>query len=151
MPGRRGAAPGKTSGWGRFRRGPVSFVLSQPEFAMPIVAVYKFRANLHDTETQKYALPRDGLSREGLLLLRQERDARDDAAAIAACATFGALDAVIERYSLLDPTVLGNPQNKDFVPLHATALSEGRSMMYYINSAPADEAPLVTQAGFRPA
>ena len=117
---------------------------------MPIVAVYKFRANFHDTANQKYELPRDGLSREGLLLLRQDTDARDDAAAIAACAGKGALDAVIERYSPLDPAALDKPQNRDFVPLHAIALEEGSAIMYYANTAPAGEAPLVTQAGFRP-
>ncbi len=116
---------------------------------MPIVAVYKFRATFRATETQKHALPRDGLSREGLLLLRQETDARDDAAAVAACASHGAFDAVIERYSPLDPAALSKPQNKDFVPLHATALGDGSAMMYYVNTAPAGEAPLVTDAGFR--
>jgi hypothetical protein len=118
---------------------------------MPIVAVYKFRATFRSTATHQHPLPRDGLSREGLLLLRQEADVRDDAAAIAACATHGAFDAVIERYAPLDPAVLANPQNKDFVELHATALSTGNAMTYYLNSAPADEAPSVTQAGFRPA
>ena len=116
---------------------------------MPIVAVYKFRAIFRSTETQKHALPRDGLSREGLLLLRQETDARSDAAAIAACAGHGAFEAAIERYSPLDPAMLDQPQNSEFVRLHAAALREGSAMMYYINSAPADEPPLVTQAEFR--
>lgn len=117
---------------------------------MPIVAVYKFRAIFRSTETQTHALPRDGLSREGLLLLRQEADARSDTDAIAACATHGAFEAVIERYTPLDPAVLSKPQNREFVPLHDIALREGSSMMYYLNSAPADEAALVVQAGFRP-
>jgi len=118
---------------------------------MPIVAVYKFRATFRATATHQPALPRDGLSREGLLLLRQEADVRDDAAAIAACAAYGAFEAVIERYAPLDPAALDKPQNKEFVELHATALSEGYAMMYYLNSAPADEPPLVIEAGFRPA
>jgi hypothetical protein len=118
---------------------------------MTIVAVYKFRATFRTTTTTKHALPREGLSREGLLLLRQETDERTDAAAIAACATHGAHDAVIERYAPLDAAALGKPQNRDFVPLHANALREGSAMMYYTNSAPESEAPLVTYAGFRPA
>ena len=116
---------------------------------MPIVAVYKFRAIFRSTETQTHALPRDGLSREGLLLLRQATPTRDDAAAIAACATSGAFDAVIERGTVLDPAVLDKPSNAEFVPLYADALRDGHAMMYYLNSAPADEAPLVVQAGFR--
>jgi hypothetical protein len=117
---------------------------------MPIVAVYKFRATFRSTETHKHALPRDGLSREGLLLMRQDADARDDPAAVAACATHGAFDAAIERYSPLDPAALAEPQGKDFVELHATAMSGGSAMMYYVNSAPAHEPPLITQAEFRP-
>ena len=132
-------------------RGPVSFGLHQPGFAMSIVAVYKFRAIFRSTPTTTHALPRDGLSREGLLLLRQDTDERSDAAAIAACATHGAHDAVIERYSPLDPAALSKPESRDFVRLHASALREGSSMMYYLNSAPESEAPLVTHAGFRPA
>ena len=103
---------------------------------MSIVAVYKFRATFRSTPTQTHAVPREGLSREGLLLLRQEGDERDDAAASAACATHGAFDAAIERYTPLDPAVLANPQNRDFVPLHANALRNGSAMMYYTNSAP---------------
>ena len=118
---------------------------------MPIVAVYKFRATFRSTVAQKHALPHDGLSREGLLLLCQESDARSDAAAIAACASHGACDAVVERYTLLDPAVLDRPQNSEFVPLHAAALRDGSAMMYYVNTAPAEEAPLVTHADFRPA
>jgi hypothetical protein len=117
---------------------------------MPIVAVYKFRATFRSTATVTHALPQEGLSRDGLLLLRQETGERSDAAAIAACATHGAHDAVIERYSPLDAAALRKPQNRDFVPLHASALSEGSAMMYYTNTAPDSEAPLVTHAGFRP-
>jgi len=116
---------------------------------MAIVAVYKFRATFRNTPTRQHALPRDGLSREGLLLLRQEGDVRSDAAAVAACAAHGAFDAVIERYGVLAATSLDDPGNAAFVPLHATALAEGSAMMYYANSAPPEEAPLVTSAGFR--
>ncbi len=118
---------------------------------MPIVVLYKFRAIFRSTETYQHALPRDGLSREGLLLLRQETPGRDDAAAIAACASVGAFDAVIERCTVLDPAVLDKPANAEFVPLYASALRDGSATMYYLNSAPADEPPLVIQAGFRPA
>ena len=127
-------------------RGPVSLVLHQPGFAMSIVAVYKFRANFLSSVTWTHSL-----SREGLLLLRQDTDERSDAAAIAACAARGAQDATIERYSPLDLAALDKPQNHEFVPLHATAMSEGSAMMYYTNTAPASEAPVVTSSGFRPA
>ena len=103
---------------------------------MSIVAVYKFRATFRSTPTQTHALPREGLSREGLLLLRQDSDERADPAAIAACAVHGAFDAVIERYTPLDPAVLDKPQNREFVPLHGSALREGSAMMYYTNTAP---------------
>ena len=106
---------------------------------MAIVAVYKFRATFRSTPTLRHELPREGLSREGLLLLRQDADARTDDAAIAACATHGAHDAVIERYTPLDPSVLDRPANREFVPLHAIALREGSSMMYYAHSAPPGE------------
>ncbi len=116
---------------------------------MPIVAVYKFRAIFRATPTHQHELPRDGLSREGLLLLRQETDARSDAAAVAACASFGAFDAAIERYAVIDPAVLDRPGNRDMAPLYASALKDGNAMTYYQNSAPASEEPLVTSAGFR--
>src|SRR5579862_2806056 len=130
MPGPSARRLGRNRGFRAALARPVCLAPSQREFPMPIVAVYKFRATFRATETQQHALPRDGLSREGLLLLRQDSDARDDAAAVAACAGHGAFDAVIERYSPLDPAALSKPQNRDFVPLHATALSEGSAMMY---------------------
>ena len=117
---------------------------------MPIVAIYKFRATFRSTATQTHALPRDGLSREGILLLRQETDERSDAAAIATCASHGAFDAVIERYAVQDPASLSNPAVSEFIPLRAGALRDGSAMMYYTDTAPADEPPLVTYAGFRP-
>lgn len=98
---------------------------------MSIVAVYKFRATFPAKSNPAGALPGDGGSHEGLLLLDQEADVRDDAAAIAACAFRGAMDAVIERYSPLDLGALQRPQNRDFVRLHAIALSEGSAMMVY--------------------
>jgi len=103
-----------------------------PGSAMAIVAVYKFRAMFSSIG----ALPDDGESREGLLLLRQAADARADAAAVAACAFHGAREAVIERYSLLDAAALHRPRNRDFVQLHATALSEGSALVSYVIAAP---------------
>jgi len=132
-------------------RGPVSFGLHQPGFAMTVVAVYKFRATFRSTATVTHALPAEGLSREGLLLLRQDTGERSDAAAIAACATHGAHDAVIERYAPVDVAGLDKPQNRDMVRLYKIALQDGSSMMYYINSAPEGEAPVITYAGFRSA
>lgn len=129
--------------------GPVSFGLHQSGFAMTVVAVYKFRATFRSTETTLHALPAEGLSREGLLLLRQDGDQRSDAIAIATCARHGAHDAVIERYSPIDPSVLGHPQNAHMVPLYKTALEAGNAMMYYPNSAPESETPVITSAGFR--
>ena len=104
---------------------------------MAIVAVYKFRALFPSTSTSTAAEPQAGESREGLLLLRQETDTRSDAEAIAACASHGALDARIERYSALDPAALRKPQSRDFVPLHAEALREGSAIMSYVIAAPA--------------
>ncbi len=118
---------------------------------MPIVAVYLFRATFRSTPTFQHELPREGLSRKGWLMLRQETDERSDAAAIEACATFGAHDAVIERYAVVDPASMGEPQNQDVAPLYASALQVGSSMKYFQHSAPASEAPLVTSAEFRPA
>jgi len=101
---------------------------------MAIVAVYKFRANFASTPDP------DGDSREGLLLLRQDIDTRSDADAIAACASHGARDARIERYSALDPASLQQPRNRDFVPLHAQALRDGSAIISYVVAAPAPEA-----------
>ena len=98
---------------------------------MSIVAVYKFRATFPATPNPAGALPGDGGSHEGLLLLKQEADVRDDAAAVAACAFRGAIDAAIERYSPLDIAALQRPQNRDFARLHAIASSEGSAMMVY--------------------
>lgn len=151
MPGGRRGASGKTSDSGAFGAARYPSAWSKPSPAMAIVAVYKFRAIFRNTATQKHDLPRDGLSREGLLLLRQPSDVRSDASAIAACASHGAFDAAIERYSLLDPAALDDPRNAAFVPLHAAALSGGSAMMYYVNSAPPEEAPSVTFADFLPA
>jgi hypothetical protein len=99
---------------------------------MPLVAVYKFRANFRAVDP----LGPDR-SLEGLLLLRQETDARDDAAAVAACTAFDAFDAVIERYAPVDVTTLARPRNADFAQMHARALSEGRALVYYDDAAPA--------------
>ncbi len=108
---------------------------------MPIVTVYKFRANFRAKDPL-----RPDQSLEGLLLLRQETEARDDAAAIAACTALDAFDAVIERYAPVDVAALAKPQNGDFVALHARALSEGSALAYYVNTPPAS----VLEAGFRP-
>lgn len=115
---------------------------------MAIVAVYKFRALFHDNPALGSSPA--GLSRQGLLLLRQDADVRADAAAIAACATHGARDATIERYAVLDPASLAHPQGREFAGLHATALKDGSAMMFYLHTAPPSEAPLVTSAGFGP-
>ena len=117
---------------------------------MAIVAVYKFRAKFRSMSDPTDAPPLVGLSREGLLLLRQDADVRSDADAIAACRRHDAFDAVIERYSALDPAALDKPQNKDFAPLYEQAQREGSALAYYGNSAPQAEAPAVTQWGFRP-
>ncbi len=98
---------------------------------MAIVAVYKFRATFPATPDAQ-----NGESREGLLLLRQDTDTRSDPDAVAACATHGALDATIERYSALDTAALHKPQNRDFVPLHAKALLEGSALVSYVIAAP---------------
>ena len=99
---------------------------------MAIVAVYKFRALFLSTSSPADALPGAAESREGLLLLKQETDTRDDAAAIAACAFRGAADAVIERYSPIDLAALQRPQNRDYVELHAIALKEGSALVSYV-------------------
>jgi hypothetical protein len=96
---------------------------------MPLVAVYKFRATFRAMDPQ-----RPDQSLEGLLLLRQERDVRDDAAAVAACTAFQAFDAVIERYAPVDLAALAMPQNADFADMHAKALRDGSALAYYANT-----------------
>ena len=98
---------------------------------MPLVAVYKFRANFRAMDPL-----RPDQSLEGLLLLRQEADVRDDAAAIAACTALDAYDAVIDRYALVDVAALSRPSNADFVEMHAKALREGSALAYYVNTPP---------------
>ena len=117
---------------------------------MAIVAVYQFRAKFRTQTDPLGAPPKVGLSREGLLLLRQEKDVRSDADAIAACAHRGAFDAVISAYGPLEPAKLQLPQNKDYLPLYEKALAEGSALSYDPNSAPPEEKPHVTQWGFRP-
>lgn len=103
---------------------------------MAIVAVYKFRANFPATSTAAPVQPPASESREGLLLLRQEADTRCDAAAIAACASHGAIDAVIERYSAMDPASLQKPKNREWAPLHAQALRDGSALVSYVFAPP---------------
>ena len=117
---------------------------------MAIVAVYQFRAKFRSYADPLDAPPKVGLSREGLLLLRQDADVQANADAIAACLQHGAFDAVISAYGPLDPQKVQLPQNKDFVPLYEQALREGSALSYDPHSAPADEAPTVAQWGFRP-
>lgn len=112
---------------------------------MSLVAVYKFRANFRRMDP---LLPVQSL--EGLLLLRQQTDTRDDAAAIAACTAHDAFDAVIERYAPVDVAALTRPQNAGFVELHAQALREGSALAYYTDTAPATESASATPAGFAP-
>jgi hypothetical protein len=117
---------------------------------MAIVAVYQFRAKFRSQLDPMDAPPKVGLSREGLLLLRQDEDVRSDAEAIAACRSRGAFDAVIQVYGPLDPEKLRLPQNRDFLPLYEQALREGSALSYNPNSAPPAEAPNATQWGFTP-
>jgi hypothetical protein len=124
--------------------------LVQSEFAMAIVAVYQFRAKFRSHTDPLDAPPKVGLSREGLLLLRQDADVQSDADAIAACRARGAFDAAIYGYGVIEPAKLQSPQNRDFVPLYEKALAEGSALRYDPNSAPPEEAPHVTQWGFRP-
>jgi hypothetical protein len=117
---------------------------------MAIVAVYQFRAKFRSQIDPMDAPPKVGLSREGLLLLRQEQDIRSDADAIAACERRGAFDAVIQVYGPLDPEKLRLPQNRDYLQLYEQALEQGSALTYNPNSAPPGEAPVATQWGFRP-
>ena len=118
---------------------------------MAIVAVYKFRAKFRTQFDPLDVPPPVGLSREGLLLLKQDSQARSDADAIAACRYRNAFDAVISEFGVLDPAMLELPHNRDFLPLYQKALAEGSALSYDPNSAPPDEAPHFTQWGFRPA
>jgi hypothetical protein len=124
--------------------------LFQSESAMAIVAVYQFRAKFRSKIDPMDAPPKVGLSREGLLMLRQEQDVRSDADAIAACERRAAFDAVISAYGVLELDKLQLPQNKDYVPLYEQALAEGSSLTYNPNSAPPEEESRVTQWGFKP-
>jgi len=117
---------------------------------MAIVAVYQFRAKFRSHSDSLDAPPKVGLSRAGVLVLRQEQDIRADADAIAACRRHGAFDAVIHGYGVVEPAKLQESQNRDFVPLYEAALAQGSALSYDPNSAPPKEAPHVTQWGFRP-
>jgi len=117
---------------------------------MAIVAVYQFRAKFRSHLDPMDAPPKVGLSREGLLLLRQDEDVRSDDQAIAACRSRGAFDAVIQVYGPLDPQKLQLPQNRDYLTLYEQALREGSALSYDPNSAPPEEAPTATQWGFTP-
>ena len=117
---------------------------------MAIVAVYQFRAKFRSHSDSLDAPPKVGLSREGMLLLKQEQDVRSDADAIAACRRHSAFDAVITDYGVIEPAKLQAPQNRAFVPLYETALAEGSALSYDPNSAPPEEAAHVTHWGFRP-
>ena len=116
---------------------------------MAIVAVYQFRAKFRTHFDPKDAPPPVGLSREGLLLLKQEQDVRSDADAIAACRRLNAFDAVISAYGVLEPATLELPQNKDYLPLYEKALAEGSALSYDPNSAPPEEEAHFTQWGFK--
>jgi hypothetical protein len=117
---------------------------------MAILAVYQFRAKFRSKIDPMDAPPNVGLSREGLLVLKQETEARSDADAIIACRENNAFDAVILDFGLLDPAKMQLPHNQDFVPLYERALAVGSALSYNPNSAPPEEAPHVTQWGFRP-
>ncbi len=150
MPGWPARRLGQNLGFRMRMARPVCFALVHPESTMAIVAVYEFRAKFRSHFDPMDAPPAVGLSRRGMLMLKQETDARSDADAIAACLRHAAFDAVIESYALLNLVLLHKPQNKDFLPLYERAQREGSSLTYYPNSAPADEAPTVTQWGFKP-
>ena len=149
MPGGRRGASGKTSGLVTFGAARYASRSFQPESAMAIVAVYQFRAKFRSHFDPKDAPPPVGLSREGLLLLKQEQDVRSDADAVAACTRLNAFDAVISAYGVIDPAALDLPHNKDYAPLYAKALAEGSALSYDPNSAPPEEELHVTQWGFR--
>ena len=92
-----------------------------------------------------------GLSREAMLLPKQETPARSDADAIAACRRHDAFDAQIQKLGVLDPVLLRKPRNEAFVPLHEQALQHGSAMSYDPNSAPDSAAPVARKWGFSPA
>jgi len=150
MPAGRPGALRKTSGLAGVWRGRYAPRWSKPSSPMAIVAVYQFRARFRSQSDPPDAPPKVGLSREGLLLLRQAQDVQSDADAIAACRERGAFDAVISAYGVLEPERLSLPQNRDFLPLYQKALAEGSALSYNPNSAPPEEAPHATQWGFRP-
>ena len=121
----------------------------QPESAMAIVAAYQFRAKFRSHSDPKDVPPAVGLSREGLLLLKQEQDVRSDADAIAECRRLNAFDAVIIAYGVIEPAKLELPHNKDYAPQYEKALAEGSALSYDPNSAPPEEELHVTQWGFK--
>ena len=117
---------------------------------MAIVAVYQFRARFRTHHDSMDAPPKVGLSREGVLLLKQDDATRSDEAAIVACARLGAFDPVFSFFGLLDPAKLADPQNHDFKPLYEKALATGSALSYDPHSAPPEETGYVAQWGFRP-
>ena len=140
----------KTSGLGRFGAARYASRWFNPESTMAIVAAYQFRAKFRSHFDPLDAPPAVGLSREGLLLLRQEDEVRSDADAVAECTRLSAFDAVISAYGVLDPAKLELPQNQDYLPLYEKALAEGSALSYDPNSAPPEEKPHVTHWGFKP-
>ena len=122
----------------------------QPESAMAIVAVYQFRARFRTHYDSLDAPPKVGLSREGLLLLKQDDTEQHDDAATAACASLGAFDPVFSFFGLLDPAKLEEPHNHDFKPLYEKALATGSALSYNPNSAPPEETGYVAQWSLQP-
>ena len=128
---------------------PVSLAPDQPEPAMPIVALYQFRAHFPVKPEFERLTPDGTLARKGLLLLRQAGEGRFDAEAIAACETAGATNVQILRHAPLDLVALQRPQNKAFAVQYETALREGHALTIYDTPLAGD--PLAqSDGGFSP-
>jgi hypothetical protein len=102
---------------------------------MPIVYVYRFVGTFQEKPQLDFPLPTPGARLDGLVLLRQEADERDDAGALAACLRFGFSDVEIQRAAAIQDGALQQPANAHMLPFVRHALAEGQSLVWY----PADQ------------
>lgn len=119
---------------------------------MSTVAIYKLFGTFRVKPEHLQQHPSGVIRHDGILLLRQETPARDDAAAIAACkSTYQLVDARIDTFGLLDPAVLKDKANHDFVAPYERALAEGSALVYYPDLGLQIASDAVVDGGFRPA
>jgi hypothetical protein len=116
------------------------------------IALYKFIADFPVGPELSAEFPSGFAAHDALLLLRQSKPQRDDAAARAACRKSHGLALIhLVDFSMLNIEALSKSNDVAFIARCQEALREGSAVIYYPASRPVRPPDPVVKAEFRPA